>query len=173
LAIIAAITTPVLPPFIPSCLDLPTPPFLYRFPCSVSCMLAAVSDTHGRESPRLEGRTREAVGAADVVVHAGDFTTPAVLDGFEAACELRGVTGNNDPPALEERLPAERTVEWAGLRVAVVHGHEHAEVGLSMLGRERGVDLVVFGHSHAPGFEDGAVPLLNPGSHADPRGCPG
>jgi predicted phosphodiesterase len=29
----------------------------------------------------------------------------------------------------------------------------------------------VIGHSHDPGFEDGAgpVPVLNPGSHADPR----
>jgi len=46
-------------------------------------------------------------------------------------------------------------------------------VGLGLLGRERQADLVVFGHSHVPGYDDtGAVALLNPGSHARPRGGP-
>jgi putative phosphoesterase len=152
-------------------------------------MLVALSDTHGRDAPRLDGRAEEAVEAADLVVHAGDYTTEAVLDAFEARCDLRGVYGNNDPPAVRERLPAERIVEWAGLRVAVVHGHEHTEAALAMFGRQSNADLVVAGHSHDPAFEVGGptgtfegptdgesaggfgavVPTLNPGSHADPR----
>jgi putative phosphoesterase len=152
-------------------------------------MLVALSDTHGRDAPRLDGRAEEAVEAADLVVHAGDYTTEAVLDAFEARCDLRGVYGNNDPPAVRERLPAERVVEWAGLRIAVVHGHEHTATALAMVGRQSNADLVVAGHSHDPAFEagghagtaegesagafDAAVPTLNPGSHADPRWhCP-
>ena len=132
-------------------------------------MLVVCSDTHSRESPRLEGRTETAVEEADLVVHAGDFTTGAVLEAFQARCDLRGVYGNNDRPAIRERLPADRVVEWAGLRILVVHGHEHTETALAMAGRQSNADLVVFGHSHEPDFQRGTVPLCNPGSHADPR----
>ena len=66
-------------------------------------MLVVCSDTHGRESPRLEGRTETAVEAADLVVHAGDFMTGEVLEAFRARCDLRGVYGNNDPPGSRSR----------------------------------------------------------------------
>lgn len=132
-------------------------------------MLVALSDTHGRESTRLEGRTAEAVDAADAVVHAGDFVTEAVLDGFQTRSALYGVYGNNAERAVRNRLPADRIFEWRDLRIAVVHGHEHTDVELSMFARQSGADLVVFGHSHAPEFREGVVPALNPGSHADPR----
>ena len=132
-------------------------------------MLVALSDTHGRESTRLEGRTAEAVDAADIVIHAGDFMTETVLDAFQARCALCGVYGNNDPPAVRDRVPADRVLEWRDLRIALVHGHEHADVELSLFARQSNADLVVFGHSHAPEFREGVVPALNPGSHADPR----
>lgn len=134
-------------------------------------MITVVADTHGREDHRLEGRTLEAVREADLVIHAGDFRTEAVLDAFEEeAGELAAVSGNNDPPAVRERLPDERVVERAGVRVAVAHGHEHTETALSLFGRQSMADLVVVGHSHRPGFRRaGTVPVLNPGSHADPR----
>ena len=139
-------------------------------------MLAVLSDTHSRDGPRLEGRTATAIEEADLVIHAGDFTTAEVLDAFEARCALRGVYGNNDTPPVRDRLPAERVVEWAGLRVAVAHGHDHSETALSLFARQSNADLVVVGHSHDPGFVEGEptsasgpVPRLNPGSHADPR----
>lgn len=133
-------------------------------------MLVVVSDTHGRDSHRLEGRTLAAVEEAELVLHAGDFTTEAVLDAFEAICEIRGVTGNNDTVGLRERLPETRVVEWEGFRIAMAHGHEHTDTSLALFGRQSNADLVVVGHSHKPGFgELGTVPVLNPGSHADPR----
>ncbi|WP_299267004.1 metallophosphoesterase [Halorientalis sp.] len=134
-------------------------------------MLTVVSDTHGTGTHRLSGRTREAVREADAVVHAGDFTTESVLDAFQSeARRLYGVIGNNDRPAVRNRLPAKRVVEHAGIRLVVVHGHEHTETTLSLLGRQEAADLVVFGHSHRPGVHEGdGVTLLNPGSHAQPR----
>jgi hypothetical protein len=132
-------------------------------------MLVALSDTHGRESTRLEGRTAEAVDAADLVIHAGDFMTEPVLDAFEARCALCGVYGNNATEPVRERLPAERVVDWHDLRIAVTHGHRKTETALSMFARQSSADLLVFGHSHRPEFLAGTVPMLNPGSHADPR----
>lgn len=134
-------------------------------------MLVALGDTHRRDGHGLRGRTLEAVRAADVVAHTGDFTTVAVLEAFEGeATELHAVVGNNDDPGVAARLSHRTTFEAAGVRVAMVHGHEHSAEARSLLGRELGADLVLSGHSHRPGVEQAAgVTLLNPGSHAEPR----
>ena len=134
-------------------------------------MLCVLGDTHRRSGHGLAGRTLEAVRAAAVVAHAGDFTTAAVHDALAAECAtLHAVAGNNDDATLQERLLRRAVFEAEGLRVAMVHGHEHAGEALGLLGREVGADLVVVGHSHRPGVERAAgLTLLNPGSHADPR----
>lgn len=132
-------------------------------------MLVVLSDTHGRDDPRLSGRTADAVETADAIVHAGDFMTPDVLDAFESYGPVYGVSGNNDTPDVRHRVPEELIFEWERLRIAVVHGHEHTDTALSMFARQSNADLLVRGHSHAPEFREGIVPVLNPGSHADPR----
>jgi len=134
-------------------------------------MLTVISDTHGTDGHRLQGRTLAAVRQADHVVHAGDFTTEAVLDAVEAeAGDLTAVTGNNETRGVRERLPATATLDWQGVRLAVAHGHQHAETGLTMLAREAEADVVVVGHSHRPEIADLEDRLLvNPGSYAQPR----
>jgi putative phosphoesterase len=135
-------------------------------------VLAVLSDTHGTDGHRLSGRTLEAVHEADLVVHAGDFTTTAALSAHrDAAGDLRAVHGNADDPAVRERLPPVRTVEALGLRLAVTHRRDGGATGLAMVGRSRDADVVVSGHTHRPTVTDtGEVVLLNPGSHAQPRG---
>jgi len=135
-------------------------------------MIVVLSDTHRRERPGLRGPLQEAVNEADRVIHAGDFTTEAVLDGFQSvAGEFLGVAGNRDEPAVEDRLPKARTLEAGGLTVAVTHRQSGGQTGLSYFGAEREADLVISGHTHRPELVTGEGPtLLNPGSHADPRG---
>jgi putative phosphoesterase len=134
-------------------------------------MLVVLGDTHRQTGHGLEGRTLEAVRRADAVAHTGDFTTTAVHDAIDAeVTRLHAVAGNNDERALARRLPSRAVFDAEGLSVAMVHGHEHSTEALTLLGREVGADLVVFGHSHRPEIDAvGALPLLNPGSHADPR----
>ena len=141
-------------------------------------MITLVSDTHGTDGHRLEGRTLDAVRESELVIHAGDFTTEAVLDAFEAEAgsavagetDFVAVYGNNAGGGIRARLQRERVVEWSGIRFVVVHGHEHDDTALSFLGRQERADVVVVGHSHEPGWRTGgAVTVVNPGSHADPR----
>ncbi len=135
-------------------------------------MLVVVSDTHETERPRLDGALQESVREADRVVHAGDFTTEAVVDGFETVSRgLLGVHGNADTTAVRNRLPAARTVPIGEYTLAVTHTQQGGQMGLSYFGAERDADVVISGHTHRPHVEDtGDVLLLNPGSHADPRG---
>jgi putative phosphoesterase len=121
-----------------------------------------------------------AVDAADVVVHAGDWVSVALLDVLEArGRRVVGVYGNNDGADLRARLPVVARVELGGVRFAVVH-----ETGAAA-GRERrcaaaypDVDVLVFGHSHIPWdttatrADGSTLRLLNPGSPTDRRRQP-
>ncbi len=135
-------------------------------------MIAIFSDTHSSDGHELEGAALTAAREADVVVHAGDFTAEAALEAFREECDrLFAVHGNADDAAVTERLPTGRVVEAGGARIAVTHRRDGGETGLAMFGRSRGADLVVFGHSHRPTVvETEDIVLLNPGSHAEPRG---
>lgn len=137
-------------------------------------MLVALADTHGTTTPRLTDHLREAVEAADLLLHAGDFTTAAVYKAFETLGDLRAVAGNSDDRALRARLPETGTVEWADRRFVLAHGHRRERTGLSLLARQERADVVVVGHTHRPwaGKRSG-VTVVNPGSHADPRGDQG
>ena len=135
-------------------------------------MLTVVSDTHSTDTHRLSGRTLDAVREAEVVAHAGDFIRESVLDGFQReTTRLLGVAGNNDDAAIRDRLPEARTFTFAGVTFAMTHTRRGGSTALSLFGRERGADVVVFGHSHRPTYEPtDDVVLVNPGSHAQPRG---
>lgn len=146
-------------------------------------MLVALSDTHGTDDPRLTAHLRGVLREAELVVHTGDFTTPAVLESFETeARRFVAVYGNSDSTAICERLPETRTVEWGGRRFVLAHGHRHDRTALSLLARQEQADIAVVGHTHRPGIQEwgerqqesgmwqGNNPVVvNPGSHADPR----
>lgn len=138
--------------------------------------LVLTADTHvPKRAKDLPGELWDAVDAADVVVHAGDWVEPALLDAMQdRAVRLIGVHGNNDGAELRGRLPAVARVEVAGIRLAVVH-----ETGPAK-GREArcvraypDADVLVFGHSHIPWntAADG-LRLVNPGSPTDRRRQP-
>jgi uncharacterized protein len=124
--------------------------------------LLLIADTHVPKRARdLPSRVWEEVEQADVVLHAGDWVEPRLLDQLEARSKrLVGCWGNND---------------GAGLRFTVVH-----ETG-SATGREARMakdypdtDVLVFGHSHIPWDTTArtGLRLLNPGSPTDRRRQP-
>lgn len=137
-----------------------------------SGMITVCSDTHSTDGHALSGRTLAAVREADLVLHAGDFTSVDALEAFrEEADRFFAVHGNADEAAVRDRLPSARTVEREGVRFAVTHRRDGGSMALELFGRQRGADVVVFGHSHVPAVtQTDELTLLNPGSHADPRG---
>ncbi len=139
--------------------------------------LVITADTHlPRRAKVLPEPLLEAVAAADVVIHAGDWVDEATLDLLEArSARLVGCWGNNDGPGLRSRLPEVARIELEGVRIGVVH-----ETGPRQRREERmdatyaDLDVLVFGHSHIPW--DTTTPrgmrLLNPGSPTDRRRQP-
>ncbi|MBS2553641.1 metallophosphoesterase [Catenulispora sp. NL8] len=139
--------------------------------------LLLMSDTHVPTRARhLPAPLLAAVAEADVVFHAGDWVDTGTLDLLQDRSKrLIAVYGNNDGPALRERLPEVARVELQSCRFAVVH-----ETGPAR-GREQrcatrfpDTDVLVFGHSHIPWdtTAPGGLRLLNPGSPTDRRRQP-
>lgn len=138
--------------------------------------LLLIADTHlPRRAKDLPDQVWREVDRADLVVHAGDWTTVDLLERLATRADVLGCWGNNDGADLRAALPevARRTVE--GVRLAVVHETGDARGREGRAGSAyRDVDLLVFGHSHIPWdtTTTGGLRLLNPGSPTDRRRQP-
>ena len=139
--------------------------------------LLLIADTHVPTRAReLPAQVWDEVAKADVVLHAGDWVTPDLLDELQSrAARLVACWGNNDGPDLRERLPERSDVMLAGMRFTVVHETGAAtgrEARMSRLYPDR--DVLVFGHSHIPWdtTTKTGLRLLNPGSPTDRRRQP-
>ncbi|MGO9353340.1 MAG: metallophosphoesterase family protein [Mycobacterium sp.] len=139
--------------------------------------LLLIADTHIPKRARdLPAQVWDEVAKADVVIHAGDWVEPDLLNKLEArAARLIACWGNNDGSALRQRLPERADATLAGVRLTVVH-----ETGAAA-GREGRMsrlhpdsDVLVFGHSHIPWdtTTSTGLRLLNPGSPTDRRRQP-
>ncbi|MDT4999676.1 MAG: uncharacterized protein QOK12_1781 [Mycobacterium sp.] len=139
--------------------------------------LLLVADTHVPKRARdMPAVVWDEVARADVVLHAGDWVEPSLLDELEERAErLVACWGNNDGDELRRRLPERADVTLGGLRFTVVH-----ETGASG-GRDPRMamlypdtDVLVFGHSHIPWDTTAktGLRLLNPGSPTDRRRQP-
>jgi putative phosphoesterase len=142
-------------------------------------LIAVISDTHlPRGARRLSEACVERIVAADLLLHAGDFSTLEVLRELEAiGPPVAGVHGNVDSADLRRLLPAERIVEAEGARIALVHDAGPRGGLLERMRRRFGdrADVVVFGHSHLPLHEQGpdGFQIFNPGSPTERRRAPG
>jgi uncharacterized protein len=141
-------------------------------------LIAVISDTHlPRGARRLPEACIDRIAAADLLLHAGDFSTLEVLRELEAiGPPVLGVRGNVDSADLRRLLPEERVVEAGEVRIAMVHD---AGPRAGRMGRMRArfgarADIVVFGHSHMPLHEQGddGFQILNPGSPTERRRAP-
>ena len=139
--------------------------------------VAVISDTHlPRGARRIPDACTARLREADAIVHAGDFTTPAVIDELlDLGRPLHAVAGNIDVPALHARLPARLEVDLGGVAVGLIHDAGPAARRLErMRAQFPACAAVVFGHSHIPLHEIDAdgFQIFNPGSPTDRRRQP-
>ncbi len=128
-----------------------------------------ISDTHGKNT----GLTTllDQMKKPDMLIHCGDVEGSEYMISECAGCPVEMVAGNND---FFSALPREREFAIGDYKIWLTHGHSY---GVSMNGetikREaiaRGVDIVIYGHTHKPLIEESKrITAINPGSLSYPR----
>ncbi|MCI5620517.1 MAG: metallophosphoesterase [Lachnospiraceae bacterium] len=128
-----------------------------------------ISDTHGKQENLLTILDR--VKPIDRMIHLGDAEGQENLIAEMAECPLEIVAGNNDFFSTLER---EKELQIGKYKILITHGHYYyVNMGLADImqeGKARGMDIVMFGHTHRPVIEYGdGIIALNPGSVSYPR----
>lgn len=128
-----------------------------------------VSDTHGRHGNLDEVLERET--NIDILLHLGDVEDDEHYIEAIAECPVHMIAGNND---YFSYLPKEKEIKIGKYQVFMTHGHSYyVSMDTRRLRQEaqsRGVDIVMFGHTHKPYIDmDGDVMIINPGSLSYPR----
>jgi uncharacterized protein len=127
-----------------------------------------------RGTRRLPAKCLKLLEAADLILHAGDFVSAAVLDALSELAPVEAVVGNMDEEEVRHRLPERRVVEVESVRIGMVH-----DAGPALGRAERlvaafpGCSAVVYGHTHVPeATRLRETWILNPGSPTERRAAP-
>jgi len=99
------------------------------------------------------------------IIHAGDIGKPQVLEALREIAPLEAIRGNVDSADWAQGLPERLNLRLGGIAIHVLHDLKTLDFDPA----ERGIAVVIAGHSHQPLIEQqGDVLYLNPGS-AGPR----
>ena len=123
--------------------------------------VGVISDTHGLVRPEA----LEALRGSDLILHAGDIGSPAVLERLREIAPVRAVRGNNDREAWARALPLTEAAELGRHHVYLLHDLAELDIDPAAAG----FAAVITGHTHKPAahVREGVL-YLNPGS-AGPR----
>jgi putative phosphoesterase len=128
-------------------------------------VVGLISDTHGQFRPGVS----RAFEGVDLIVHAGDVGSRAVLEALSAIAPVEAVSGNVDD-RHDPSLPRERTIPLGSLTLHVSHGDELGSPKPALLLARYAADVLVYGHTHRAlvlRSADGRL-VVNPGA-AGPR----
>lgn len=134
-----------------------------------------VSDTH-RKDENLKWVIRK-TKPFDMLIHLGDAegSEYEIMKWVDKDCDLEMIMGNND---FFSQLEREKEIMIGKYKVLLTHGHYYnvstGPAYLKQEARERGFDIVMFGHTHRPYFDidksgEKELITLNPGSLSYPR----
>jgi len=130
--------------------------------------LGIISDTHiYSKDEELPKKVLDEFSNVDMILHAGDFVSIDAFDILSEIAETVGVRGNMDPADIE--FSHCRRIEIEDLKIGLIHNagstREEPIKGPLNTARAMGVDVLVYGHTHARFIKKvDDVLLLNPGS---------
>lgn len=134
--------------------------------------IGVIADTHVKTEEQLVSLKDVVEGhlsGVDMILHAGDLVSVAVMDYLEEVAPTVAVCGNMDFPEVKAALPTEEVIEAAGFKIGLTHGWGPPE-GLieRVMNRFSDVDCTIFGHSHSSYNQAiGGILCFNPGSPTD------
>lgn len=137
--------------------------------------IAIVSDTHGSVESFLNGISEVEI---DRIFHLGDLARDALEIERRTNIPVTAVLGNNesfqDQKALLKEMPWVTHLVIEEKEILLTHGHKYGVYygidELEILGKEHGVDLLFYGHTHRFYLEEKeGIIFCNPGSASFPR----
>ena len=137
--------------------------------------IGVIADTHiPKRGARLPETVLRHFEDVELILHAGDLSTLAVLDQLSAYAPVEAVQGNIEQPEVTLALPIKRALVVGGCEIGMVHILGNRERYFRNARLEfPSARVVVFGHSHIPWVEDrDGLLLLNPGSAMERRRQP-
>ena len=127
-----------------------------------SLTAGVISDTHGVLVPEA----LKYLMGVDLIIHAGDIDTPAVLNELNRIAPVVAVRGNMDKGNWASHLCETKAIEIGQCLLYVLHDINRLDLDPSVAG----MHAVVHGHTHQPSDElQNGVRFLNPGSATHPR----
>lgn len=129
--------------------------------------ILVVTDSHGNFQNLINTFEKE---KPEIVICAGDHSTDVEdLSFVKEDAEYYIVRGNCD--FYDTKHEDILKIEVEGKNILLVHGHHYGVKStydyIRQEGKNQGVDLVVFGHTHIPYLEEENVKLFNPGALKD------
>ena len=114
-------------------------------------LIGLISDTHIPDRARIiPQKVMEAFNDVELIIHAGDLTSPKVIEELETIAPVMAVQGNMDR-VRGINLPKAKILEIEGLKIGAIHGEVYPRADsdqLLYLAKELNVDILVSGHSH-------------------------
>jgi len=130
--------------------------------------IAVLSDTHASNLENLPKEVKEALSRADLIVHAGDYTSKTLLDELQDLGQFRGVYGNMDSSKIKSELQEVEIIEAGRFKIGVTHpsdGGSPFNMEKRVRKKFEQIDLIIYGHSHwAKTVTVDGITYLNPGS---------
>lgn len=123
--------------------------------------IGVISDTHGLVRPEA----LSALAGSELILHAGDIGSTAVLEILGRIAPVAAVRGNCDRGLWARGLPDTEVVEAGGRLIYILHDLKELDLDPAAAGFR----VVISGHTHKALVEErNGVLYLNPGS-AGPR----
>jgi len=133
--------------------------------------ILVISDTHIPDRyDKLPAAILKEFKKADLVLHAGDFTSVEFYQELKSMKPLKAVLGNLDSPELRNFIKDKESFTLQKYKIGIMHGWGRAEGVLDLVKKsfDNTYNLVIFGHTHQPLIEKiGKTTYLNPGSLTD------
>ena len=147
--------------------------------------IGVLGDTHVPDLlAEIPARVLDVLQGVDIILHVGDITRLSVLQQLEPIAQTFAVYGEQDSPEVKKYLQASQRLEFADRSIGLIHGDQawnthwltRAQMRFSRTRRDQvlrafvlrefaGVDVIVYGHTHAPYIKmHNGVLLFNPGT---------
>ena len=134
--------------------------------------IVVLSDTHIPQSAEdLPPKVYEALKGADLILHAGDITSPQVVEKLRKNAELKAVWGNMDGAEIRNMFPPKQNISIGKFHIGLIHGWGAPAGLLEVVKKEFLLEepqIIIFGHSHQPlNLHKDGILFFNPGSPTD------